>query len=232
MPRTNCPPSYRHHKARNCAVVTIDGRNRYLGPYGSPESHEKYARLIANWKCGGTEPQPPIGNPGEEPHPSINELVLTYWKFAKTYYVKDGEPTKELGCMREAIRPLRQLYGHTNAREFGPKALKAVRQHMVDLGLCRGVVNHRISRIKRVFRWAVAEEMVASSIYHGLQAGDLYLSEGEARRELWKKAARELRKVGVKESRIESILSADDPEELAQIAESLRQRGKPFSSKH
>ena len=32
------PPSYRLHKARNCAVVTLGGRNYYLGPYGSPES--------------------------------------------------------------------------------------------------------------------------------------------------------------------------------------------------
>jgi hypothetical protein len=33
MPGTNRPPTYRLHKARNCAVVTIDGKNHYLGPY-------------------------------------------------------------------------------------------------------------------------------------------------------------------------------------------------------
>ena len=47
MPRTNSAPSYRFHKARNCAVVTIDGKNHYLGPDRSPESFEKYNRLIA-----------------------------------------------------------------------------------------------------------------------------------------------------------------------------------------
>jgi len=41
---------------------------------------------------------------------------------------------------------------------------------MVDHGLSRGVVNHRISRIKRVFKWAVAEELVPPSVFHGLQA--------------------------------------------------------------
>jgi hypothetical protein len=40
-------PSYRYHKARNCAVVTVDGRDHYLGKYDSPESWEKYHRLIA-----------------------------------------------------------------------------------------------------------------------------------------------------------------------------------------
>ena len=47
MPRKHAPPAYRRHKARNCAVVTIHGRNHYLGPYGSKESRERYARLIA-----------------------------------------------------------------------------------------------------------------------------------------------------------------------------------------
>ena len=47
MLRTNSAPSYRFHKAWNCAVVSIDGKNHYLGPYHSPESFEKYNRLIA-----------------------------------------------------------------------------------------------------------------------------------------------------------------------------------------
>ncbi len=72
--------------------------------------------------------------------------------------------------MREALLPLRQLYGSTPAREFGPKSLIAVRQHMIDAELSRGVVNHRISRIKRAIKWAVAEEIIPPSVHHGLQA--------------------------------------------------------------
>jgi hypothetical protein len=49
MPRQLQQPSYRLHKARNCAVVTINGRNHYLGPWQSPESHQKYASLVAEW---------------------------------------------------------------------------------------------------------------------------------------------------------------------------------------
>ena len=30
--RKGALPSYRHHKACNCAVVTIDGHDHYLGP--------------------------------------------------------------------------------------------------------------------------------------------------------------------------------------------------------
>jgi hypothetical protein len=35
-PRT---PSHRYHKARSCAVVTIQVKDHYLGEYGSAESH-------------------------------------------------------------------------------------------------------------------------------------------------------------------------------------------------
>lgn len=72
--------------------------------------------------------------------------------------------------MAEALLPLKQLYGHTRAADFGPKSLQTVRQHLIDNDICRGVINNRCSRIKRVFKWAVADESVPSSVYHGLQA--------------------------------------------------------------
>lgn len=40
-------PTYHLHKSRNYAVVTLNGKNHCLGPCQSPESREKYARLIA-----------------------------------------------------------------------------------------------------------------------------------------------------------------------------------------
>ncbi len=61
--------------------------------------------------------------------------------------------------------------------------------------------------------------------FHDL-AGYLCLSKGAARRALWKKTVEELQKLGVEESRIKSILRTDAPEELAEFAESLRQRGE------
>jgi hypothetical protein len=38
--------SYRHHKSRDLAVVTINGKDIYLGKYKSPESSRKYDKLI------------------------------------------------------------------------------------------------------------------------------------------------------------------------------------------
>ncbi len=47
-------PSYRLHKSSGQAIVTLDGRDIYLGDHESDESREKYNRLIAEWIAGGS----------------------------------------------------------------------------------------------------------------------------------------------------------------------------------
>ena len=103
MPRKKSPPSYRLHKARNCAVVTLHGKNFYLGPHGSSASYEKYARLIAS-EYDGRDNQHPVNEGAADGvlHLSINELILAYWRFAETHYINDGEPSGELSNMRDA----------------------------------------------------------------------------------------------------------------------------------
>ena len=159
MPRSQRPPSYRRHKARNSAVVTIDGRNHYLGPFGSPESHEKYARLIAEWRLrpGTCCRRPAPGGPTRRS--SVNELILAYFRHAQAYYVKDGRPTSEQDNIRQALRFLRQSFGTTPAREFGPLALKVVRQSMIEAGRSRRLINKDVHRIRGMFRWAAGEEL-------------------------------------------------------------------------
>jgi hypothetical protein len=62
--------------------------------------------------------------------------------------------------MEYAARPLLKLYGLTPIRDFGPLALKAVRQHMIDVeNLCRRVTNSRANRIKRIVNWAMSVQI-------------------------------------------------------------------------
>ena len=142
---------------------------------------------------------------------TINEVMLQYLDHAEVYYVKkDGTTTSELSCIREAARRLRKLYGSTQSREFGPKALKAVRQHMIGEGLSRGVMNGYVDRIKRLFKWAVAEELVPSAVFHGLQAVD-GLKRGRS-------AARETAAVKpVSQAAIDAILPHVAPQVAAMI---------------
>jgi hypothetical protein len=48
----NRPPAYRRHKRSGQAVVTIDGRDLYLGKHGTAASREAYQRTIGEWKQG------------------------------------------------------------------------------------------------------------------------------------------------------------------------------------
>ena len=166
-------PSYCLHKRSGRAVVRLNGKDHYLGEYGSPQSHETYQRLITQWLAVGKKILAKHAERSRLPNPSvtISEVMLEYREFAKGYYVKDDKPTKEFVEMGIALRPVRLLYGDSLACEFGPLKLKAVREHMIDvMDLSRGVVNNRVNRIKRFFRWAVAEEVVPPSVIHGLDA--------------------------------------------------------------
>jgi integrase len=169
MPRTKkgTPPSYRQHSSGQAVVTvrTTDGNRRdlLLGPWDSPESKAEYAHVLTVLNANGGR------YPGEAPSPdslSINEVILAFWKYAEGHY---GLDNKELEQFRYSLRPLKDLYGSHAAARFTPKCLKAVRQRMVDLGWCRGVINRRLTRIRTMFSWAVSEELVPPSIAHGLR---------------------------------------------------------------
>jgi hypothetical protein len=53
MPKTFKVPSLRLHKATGKAVVRLNGRDFYFGPYGSVESERDYHGLMARWLAGG-----------------------------------------------------------------------------------------------------------------------------------------------------------------------------------
>jgi integrase len=173
MPRRNPVPSYRLHKQSGQAIVTLpDGQGGrhdvLLGRYDTPESRQEYARVIAEWEANGRR-VPPSAEPSA-PDLTVNELLVRYWKWAEQHYRDaDGNPGRELDNMKDALHPLRALYGHTAAQKFGPLALRAVQEHLAKTGLSRGVVNDRAGRLKRVFRWAASFEVLPAAVYEALR---------------------------------------------------------------
>jgi len=62
------------------------------------------------------------------------------------------------------------LHASLEISEFGPLKLIEVRNQMIALNWSRGLINQRIGRVKRMFRWAVTRELVSPLLYQGLMA--------------------------------------------------------------
>lgn len=163
MPKARRKPEYLHHKPSNQARVRINGKDHYLGPFGSPESRERYDDLIREWALQS----------GDVSGYSftVDDLAVQFVEHAAEYYrFSDGTPTGEAENYRRAVRMLVQLYGPTRVRDFGPLKLKKVREAMVQSGKCRTHINRQIGRLKSVFAWGVENELVPAEIHQALCA--------------------------------------------------------------
>jgi len=157
-------PTLCKHRATGQAVVRLNGKDFYLGRYGSKAAAAEYDRLVNEWLSHGRQlPRPDAGV-------SIAELIVAYLRWAETYYVKGGRTTSECEVIRQAMKFLKRSYGRSLVGDFGPRAFKAVRQQMILARLSRKTVNEYSARIKRCFRWGTEQELVPPSIFHGLQA--------------------------------------------------------------
>jgi hypothetical protein len=80
--RSKLVPRYCRHRASGQATVTINGRDFYLGTYGSQASHAEYDRRISEWLSTGRSTS--YGVP--EAKLSIAGLLVAYLNYAKRYY--------------------------------------------------------------------------------------------------------------------------------------------------
>jgi integrase len=158
MPKSR-RPSLLFHKPSGQARVRIDGKDHYLGAFGSPEAQARYDLLIAEWMRHKSLDRATI---------TVDELALRFLEHAIGYYVKDGRTTSEVACVRAALRSLVRLFGNTLACQFGPLRLKQVRQAMIDAGSTRGTINSYISRIKLAFHWSVENELLPVEVFSAL----------------------------------------------------------------
>lgn len=164
MHRTRIP-GYLHHKASGQAFVRLNGRDFYLGPYGSNASKHEYDRLIAEWFANGRRP------PGmDRDDTTITQIMAAFLDHADAYYRSaDGSPTGEASSFRKALTPLGQLYGTTATKDFSPLALQALQRKYMELGWCRNTINAAIRRVRHVFKWAASREMTSPVVLEGLR---------------------------------------------------------------
>lgn len=151
-------PSYRLHKASGQALVTLNYRDYYLGPHGSPESKQEYDRLISEFLSSQR-----AGTFGVAPSQlSLNELLVAFQAHTRSYYGAGAE--SEWHRFKPLVKRMRELYGADPAANFGATQYKTIRQFLLDQGLSRTYINSQMKRVRRIFRWGAAEELVPPAI--------------------------------------------------------------------
>jgi integrase len=181
MPKlTTSVPKYRKHRASGQAIVTINGRDHYLGPHNSKASKVQYDQLVNQWLASHRNPS--FGLPQEQiDEPSLSDLMNAYRKWAIKYYRHpDGKPTGTADNIAPLMRRLRQWYGKLPLSEFTPLAFKDVIKRLINEGLSITTVNDYIARVKHMFRWGVSEELVGEPLQRRL---DTVSSEHQGRSE-------------------------------------------------
>jgi len=156
------------HKPSGRAYFRIKDECVYVGKYGTPEAQKEYERRVAEWLAAGRQSNPPPSGSA-----LVSELILAFISHAEAYYRdSNGEPTGEATNFKDALKPVLRLYGDIPAAEFGTAQLKAARAAMVESGLSRGVVNARINRVRRVWKWGASESVVDAVVHSALMTVD------------------------------------------------------------
>src|SRR6185437_3059935 len=91
-------PSYRHHKPSGQAVVTLSGKDHYLGPWESESSKAEYKRVLSEWLAANK-----TGLVSADAITSITvaELLVAYLAEAEVAYRKNGNPTSHLHNVKD-----------------------------------------------------------------------------------------------------------------------------------
>ncbi len=185
-PRGLVPKYLKHSQSGRARAVWTgaDGRQKEQllpGLYESAESQEAYGLFLLEHEVA-----PKSATVKDAAGLLLVEMLEQFHTHAERHYrTPDGKTTSELSECKLVIRALRELYGDEPARDFGPLKLKAVRQGWVVAKLSRKEVNRRVNIVRRIFKWAAAEELVpapvhaALTVVSGLQKGRTTARETE-----------------------------------------------------
>lgn len=224
-------PPLRVHKGKNLAFVRLpDGAFRYFGRPDGTDTDRKYRLFVAEWIATGAIPAKPKAKAKEEcgsagnAGVSIKELCDAY----------KADRQNRRGSLTSydiiALRDLTDAFGNIPAATFGPKRLKTLRG-MWEAGTAlrvagperkcrrmrRSTINQAVSSVKRIFKWAVAEEMVAETVAFAVSVVSP-LMEGETE-------APEPQGVGIVEEKVIKETCKHLPPMLADVVQLLRMTG-------
>ena len=160
MPRhRRSAPVVKYHVSGQ-ARIYLDGAYRYLGPYGSAEAQVKLDSVLAEYHANGRRlPCDRI---------RLADEVVTVAHIAAAYRREIESRPKPLGRYRHLTKLIEDEYGDRPAADFGPRALRDIRELLIATGISRQTINEQVRRIAMMFEHAVSIEMIELEVYKRL----------------------------------------------------------------
>lgn len=176
-------PALRYHLSGQ-SIVTLDGRDFYLGKHGSPESLARYAVLIGIYQSGGLSLPEDFDMAMVEAKASfllgattpthqadepirVRHVTAAYRAIIKKRFAADMIEQRRLNLLCDEVD---EHDGDRLADSYGPLRLQAQRERWVESGKSRGYCNRLTRAVVRLFKNAVSQELVASSTWQALQS--------------------------------------------------------------
>ncbi len=173
------------------AYTRVDGRMVSLGRYGTDESYEQYERVVAEWEAAEAERAVL-----DRQHLTVAELGEKYLEHELARADAGLIDRQTYRAARYAAEAMIADHAGMPVARFGPRSLKAIQRRLVVTpcrvtagrhagddappNLSRAEINRRVNGIRRMFRWAVSEELVPAAVLASLEAVS-GLRAGEAR---------------------------------------------------
>lgn len=175
-------PALRYHLSGQ-SVVTIDGKDYYLGKHDSPESIARYAVLIGIYQAGGLKLPEDFDAaeldskaasllgfaPSQQASQPIlvRHLTASYRELVKVKYASNNAERCRLLLLCD---DLDKHDGDKLADSYGPLALQTQRARWVKDGKSRAYCNRLTNSVVRLFKFAVSQELVSGSTWQNLKS--------------------------------------------------------------
>ncbi|GAB5494977.1 MAG: site-specific integrase [Phycisphaerales bacterium] len=172
MRTTKKPPKYCLHKPSGRARIVWKGRHIWLGKYGTPESRQRYARVIASIAAEGRVPDEYAPRDIAE-SVTVADLTALHRDWAAATYQDDGVPTKRYMTIDRVLTLLEGMFGDLDVHAFGPRELQAFRKTLEQRdgeGRTRNrrTINEYTQIVVAVYKWAVSEGRVGVETWQAL----------------------------------------------------------------
>ncbi|MGA2441629.1 MAG: hypothetical protein ABSH08_11760, partial [Tepidisphaeraceae bacterium] len=82
-------PAYRLHRQSGQAIVTLNGLDFLLGPFGDADSHKRYHQLIVRWRDNANVADRAWRRDAARPAlegPTIHTVAARYREYVEVFY--------------------------------------------------------------------------------------------------------------------------------------------------